>query len=304
MTSSADTAAKFGADPARWRSVEASDPQALEKARVETINIVQWLARIANSYVTARAPDDRVLLAFRAADAAFVTKTFDDGLSLEMRLPSLEMQFLENGRAAPHILDPEEHSPAEVEAWLLVELLHRGVDRSKFTKQLPYSIPNLMTGDAEDYSPQSCRKGLTELMAWFQNAAAILEAAARGLQDRQGRHSLLAADTRALMHRGAPDQSGPASGFRPATDDPVSHTSTGIRLRAGQFERQQQTPDPDGVPAARGKRSSERGDNVLASCGHVTPVSGELAHVCGFTFPGRAIVDGGMIAFEPFAQFA
>lgn len=179
MTSSADTATKSVIDTARWRLIATGDAQALARARVETINILQWLARVANSYVTARVPDDRVLLVFRAADAVFATKTFDDGLSLEMRLPSLEMQFLENGRPAPHILDPEDHSPAEVEAWLLVELLHRGVDRSKFTKRLPYTIPELMTGDAEDYSPQSCRKGLTDLMAWFQNAAAILDAAGR-----------------------------------------------------------------------------------------------------------------------------
>jgi hypothetical protein len=171
-------AAKSVIDLAPWRFAAMGDPQALAKARAAAINVVQWLARIANSYVTARPPDERVLLIFRAADAAFATKTFGDGLSLEMRLPSLEMQFLENGRPAPHILDPEEHSPAEVEAWLLVELLHRGVDRTKFTKQLSYSIPNLMSGDAENYSPQSCRRGLVELRAWFQNAAVILEAAA------------------------------------------------------------------------------------------------------------------------------
>ena len=177
MTSSADTAVKSAIDLARWHFVEAGDSQALAKARNETINIVQWLARIANSFVTARAPKDRVLLAFRAADTAFVTKTFDNGLSLEMRLPSLELQFLENGRPAPHTLDPEEHSPAEAEAWLLVELLHRGVDRTKFRKKLPYTIPNLMTGDAENYSPRSCREGLAQLMAWFQNAVGVLDAA-------------------------------------------------------------------------------------------------------------------------------
>jgi hypothetical protein len=179
MTSSADMGAKPVIDPTRWHSVRTGDPQTLAKARAETINIVQWLARIANSYVVGRAREDRVLLEFRAADAAFVTKTFDNGLSLEMRLPTLEMQFLENGRAAPHILDPEEHSPAEVEAWLLVELLHRGVDRTKFTKKLPYGISDLMTGDAEDYSPQSCQEALTRLMAWFQNAATILDATVR-----------------------------------------------------------------------------------------------------------------------------
>ena len=58
-----------------------------------------------------------------------------------MRLPTLEMQFHEHGKPVPHILDPEEHSPAEVEAWMLVELLHRGVDREKFSKTLPYSNP-------------------------------------------------------------------------------------------------------------------------------------------------------------------
>ena len=179
MTSLADTAAKAVIDPEQWRLAGTGDPEALAKARTGALNIVQWLARIANSYVVGRAPDDRALLGFRAADAAFVTKKFDTGLSLEMRLPTLEMQFLENGRPAPHILDPEEHSPAEVEAWLLVELLHRGVDRTKFTKKLPYTIPNLMSGDAEDYSPQSCRDGLTGLMAWFQNAATILEAVGR-----------------------------------------------------------------------------------------------------------------------------
>ena len=62
--------------PAQWHSVGTGDPQTLAKAQTETINIVQWLARIANSYVVGHAPEDRVLLEFRAADAAFVTKTF------------------------------------------------------------------------------------------------------------------------------------------------------------------------------------------------------------------------------------
>jgi hypothetical protein len=173
MTSSVDTAT-------RWRTIETGEPQSLAKARTLTLNIVQWLARMANSYVAERTPEGRVLLEFRAANTAFVTKTFENGHALEMRLPSLEMQFLENGQPAPHILDPEEHSPAEAEAWLLVELLHRNIDRSKFTKRLPYSVPDLMSGDADDYSPLKCQQGLAQLAAWFQNAAAVLEAAAGG----------------------------------------------------------------------------------------------------------------------------
>jgi hypothetical protein len=163
----------------RWQVVGTADLDALAKAKAEALNLVQWLARIANSYVTEGTPDERTALDFRASDAAFVTKPFDKDISLEMRLPNLEMQFLENGKPVPHILDPQEHSPAEVEAWILVELLHRRVDREKFSKTLPYAIPDLMTGDAEDHAPQSCQPGLTHLMAWFQNAAAALDAAAR-----------------------------------------------------------------------------------------------------------------------------
>ena len=179
MTSTADTGARASIDPAKWQAAGPPDLDAMAKARLETINLIQWPARIANSYVAADMPDDRVTLEFRPGAAAFVTKTFDRGLSLELRLPSLEMQFLEEGRAAPHVFDPEEHSPAEVEAWLLVELLHRGVDRTKFSKRLPYNIPGLMTGDADDYSPQSCQNALTQLMTWYRNAAAAIDAAVR-----------------------------------------------------------------------------------------------------------------------------
>jgi hypothetical protein len=157
------------------------DPAELARARTETINLVQWLARIANSYVGDGAAEQRTDLEFRAADAAFITRRFGAGLALEMRLPGLEMQFLENGKPMPHIFDPEEHSPAEVEAWLLVELLHRGVDCDKFSKALPYEIAGLMTGDAEDHSPRSCQQGLRQLMMLFQRAVAVLESAARAV---------------------------------------------------------------------------------------------------------------------------
>ena len=108
-----------------------------------------------------------------------MTRQFADGVALEMRLPDLHLQFLHNGKAVPHVFDPQERSPAEAEAWILVELLHRGIDREKFSKKLPYTIPGLLTGDAEDYAPQDCRKGLIQLTDWFGKAAAVLEAAAR-----------------------------------------------------------------------------------------------------------------------------
>src|SRR4029078_6614198 len=175
MTSSVEFVAE-SAWPAPWAKSHDDEKESFLKARELTLNIVQWLARIANSYVADRSTKDRLTLDFRT-DGSFVTKTFEHGLALELRLPSLEMQFQERGKLVPHILDPEERSPAEVEAWILVELLHRGLDRDKFSKSLPYAVANLMSGDAEDYSPQACAPGLAQLAAWFCVASAVLSTA-------------------------------------------------------------------------------------------------------------------------------
>jgi hypothetical protein len=180
MTSSTDTKAKsVGAIP--WRAVGTCPAAELTKARWETINLVQWLARIANSYVHDEKPERRTQLEFHVSDSAFVTKPFERNISLELCLPSLEMQFLDHGKPVPHIFDPQEHSPAQVEAWILVELLHRGIDREKFSNRLPYSMADLMSGDAREHLPQSCERGLGELASWFGNAAALFDGAARVL---------------------------------------------------------------------------------------------------------------------------
>jgi hypothetical protein len=157
----------------------ASAQSELLRARSEALNVVQWLARIAHCYVTSGPVDRRTDLDFRAEDAAFVTKTFDDDVALEMGLPDLHLQFLQNGKPVPHVFDPQERSPAETEAWILVELLHRGIDREKFSKKLLYAVPDLLTGDAHDYAPHDCRKGLVELTTQFRSAAAILKEAGR-----------------------------------------------------------------------------------------------------------------------------
>jgi hypothetical protein len=162
----------------KWQTRSIGDLSELSQARTEAVNIAQWLARIANSYVAANTPEQRTRLEFRPHDAAITTGKFDKAIALEMRLPRLELQFLENGNPMPHVFDPEEHSPAEVEAWLLVELLHRGIDRGTFSKELPYTIAGLMSGDAEDYSPQLCGPGLIRLTALMRDAAAVLKAAA------------------------------------------------------------------------------------------------------------------------------
>lgn len=180
MTSSANVVMK-PAQADHWLPIEAINFDTLAGATAETLNLAQWLVRISNSYVPGLTQEVRTEIGYRTANSSFITKTFESDVALEMRLPSLEMQFIEGGSPAPHILDPENHSPAQVEAWLLVELLHRGIDRSRFSKKLPYTISDLMMGDAEKHSPEAYQDGLRQLAAWFQNAATVLEAAARAV---------------------------------------------------------------------------------------------------------------------------
>src|SRR5262245_12385727 len=164
-----------------WRAVGSLDPRSLGKARWLALNLVQWPARLANSYVTGTTWQERMRLQWQAADDSLVTRSFDNRFSLKLKLQTLEMCFLEQGRPVPHTLDPEGRSPAEAEAWILVELLHRGIDRAHFATALPYNIPDLMTGDAEDYSLDGCSAELAELTAWYHNAALSFAALAREL---------------------------------------------------------------------------------------------------------------------------
>jgi hypothetical protein len=218
MTSSVELAARQ-AFPA-WPASQ-PDRDMFAKARNQTLNLVQWLARIANSYVAGERPEDRVLLSF--SRGIIVTKPFDREFALELRLPSLEMQFRERGKAVPHILNPEEHSPAETEAWILVELLHRGIERDKFSKSLPYVIDNLMSGDAEDYSPEACAGGLELLNAWFCAAASVLSP--------DGRVACRPESLTLMATIGGPEDT---AGFSPGDvrhDEPYFFSGSGSNLR-------------------------------------------------------------------------
>jgi hypothetical protein len=166
-------------DAAGWRPVGELDPGLLGKGRSLALSVAQWPARVANSYVAGPTWIDRMYLEWDAAAGTLVTPSFDRELAIGLDLATLQMWFLEQRRRVPHSFDPEGRSPAQAEAWILVELLHRGVATTQFSKALPYELPDLMSGDAEEYSPQSCAAELRELAAWYHNASISLRAAAK-----------------------------------------------------------------------------------------------------------------------------
>lgn len=157
-----------------WRVAADVDPKSLVEARNQTQNVVHWMVRLINSYLTPEPEQRHVWMRYDAARNAIITRQFAGAVSLELRLPTLELQFRENEHPVPHTLHVEGHSPAKVEAWMLVELLHRGIDRAQFSKALPYRAENLMSGDHTDFSPDACARELGELGRWLGNAEAVL----------------------------------------------------------------------------------------------------------------------------------
>ena len=158
----------------QWRPMAVHDTKRFDTARHQLHSIVQWLARIEQSYGSRGGAEEPLTLRWCAERSAITTGPLDGNLVLELHLPELVLQFREDDEVSNHPLDVAEHSPAHIEAWLLVELLHRGIHRSKFSKALPYDVSGLMSGDGVEFSPKAYEKELGALTVWFSKAASAL----------------------------------------------------------------------------------------------------------------------------------
>ena len=156
-----------------WQTVDLPEASDSVDARRQAHNALHWLARFANSYIDPEPDNRHVDLLWNDDRGSVQTRTFQSNLSVELRITDLEMQFCEDGHPVPHVLLFQERTPAHVEAWALVELLHRGVDRDRFSKDLPYPSRDLMLGDSEDHEVNAYRGELTSLNGWLRNAAAV-----------------------------------------------------------------------------------------------------------------------------------
>jgi hypothetical protein len=157
-----------------WLPVGKADAKKLSEARHQVHNAAQWLVRAAHSYMQPQPEQAHTWLRWDAKNRALVSQEFLPKLALELEPADLTLQFRESGKPAPHIIELDDRTPAEVEAWVLVELLHRRLDRDRFSKALPYEMPNLMTGDAIPYLRETLETPLAEVSAWLANAASVL----------------------------------------------------------------------------------------------------------------------------------
>ncbi len=158
----------------------------MASARRQFYSVALWLARLAQSYIPNDSNRENLRLRWVAEKQSLSTQPFCDHLTLELKLPDLHLQFMENGRPVPHILDAEDRTPAATEAWILVELLHRGIDRSAFSKTLPFETADLMGGDSESYEPDSYMAELDTLTRQLADGVGMLDSLARELGERGG----------------------------------------------------------------------------------------------------------------------
>ena len=167
----------------QWQSILAVKPTAMKAPRRQAQNALHWMARIANSYLEPDEKNRHIELLWNPETRSIRTKEFLSKHSIEFRLEALELQFCENGTPVPHTLSFQERTPAHVEAWILIELLHRDLNRDQFSKILPYEGAELMMGDTEEHEVEEHASELAALHDCFCDAAEICTAVADGLKD-------------------------------------------------------------------------------------------------------------------------
>ena len=151
-----------------------TNPEQVRLARRQIQSATLWLARFANSYVEHQEGNRHLRLQWVPKRQSFGTHKMGHNLTLELAPANLHLQFMENDQPVPHVLDLEDRTPAAAEAWMLVELLHRGIHRDKFSKSLPFDVPNTISGDSESYEPAQFQSELRKITDWFDFAVNVL----------------------------------------------------------------------------------------------------------------------------------
>jgi hypothetical protein len=150
--------------PFDWKTLREPAPASLVGDRQIAHYAAQWVARAAWANLPATPDDSHSALAWDVPRGALVSREFPGGITVGLRLESLELlvtQDAEQDRLALHGL-----SSSVVDDWLASKLTGRGC-KAHSTVKLPYAVPA---------KPLSRAPGLTALSHWYEAAADVLEA--------------------------------------------------------------------------------------------------------------------------------
>ncbi len=161
-------------------------PDELQDAFQQAHSGVQWLARMVNSFCLPASDGSHLHMSWGEDRAVIETTHIVDATAVQMRLPEMALQFVEQGAPTLHPVELDDNSPAQIEAWTLIELLHRGIDRDAYSKDLPYDVSHLLGGDAHNYETLDRERAFQDMTDWLVLAGDLLrtvaaEASANGL---------------------------------------------------------------------------------------------------------------------------
>lgn len=157
-----------------WPDFKIFETDAYKKARFEGHNALFWMARCAHSFLEEQEDHKHMDLLYQPDSQNFKTKIFDGDLQIGLNLKTLELYFCENETKVPHSFWLDDRTPAYVEAWYLVELVHRDRDRTKFSTKLPFESSNMLMGDTIDHNASAFVEELDALHKCFHKTAGLL----------------------------------------------------------------------------------------------------------------------------------
>ncbi len=178
-----------------WPKIEVFQTKQYRDARVEAHNALFWMARAAHSFAEPMPENSHLHLSWEEKTADFRTQAFDDYIQIGINLSELELYFCEKKQKVPHSFWLDEKTPAFVEAWYLVELLHRGIDPETFSTSLPFDSKNMLMGDTQDHKASLYKKELTALKDCVDNTIPVLE----GLADQLKRNNKITNDPHKIV---------------------------------------------------------------------------------------------------------
>lgn len=158
-----------------WPDKQIFESKKFQNACHEAHNAIFWMSRGANSFLPSAPENEHLHLFWHKASGNFRTKLFEKKLQIGLNVPDLELYFCEDGVKVPHSFWLDDKTPAFVEAWYLVELLHRDVDQSKFSTKLPFGSPSMLMGDTQDHKASDYPQELEALNRCIIKTINLLE---------------------------------------------------------------------------------------------------------------------------------
>ncbi len=158
-----------------WPDTAVFQTRQYRKARVEAHNALFWMARAAHSFLQPTPDNTHLYLSLDSGSFDFRTQIFGDGFQIGLNLPELELYFCEKKEKVPHSFWLDEKTPAFVEAWYLVELLHRGLDPQSFSTYLPFQSKDMLMGDTQDHNASLYKTELRALADCIMNTVPVLD---------------------------------------------------------------------------------------------------------------------------------